>query len=173
MAVVTIKSNSINNAESQPQVRNLSTVTKGSTTESVAALAVGSSDNTASTYRAFRVKSSWRLSSLQFMNAALTGGSSYKLGVALPTASGGGLPIANADVIFGSGVSFVSARPGYIDLLAPTVAGGSADPANVEKRIWELLGLTADPFVEYDLTITAVTPATVGGNIGVKAQWCD
>jgi hypothetical protein len=34
--------------------------------------------------------------------------------------------------------------------------------ANAEKRVWELLGLSADPGLEYDVTLTLTAAATAG-----------
>ncbi len=48
-------------------------------------------------------------------------------------------------------------------------AGGAI--ANLNLRVWELLGLAADPEAMYHLIVTAVTAGTAGGNLAVRYNW--
>ena len=61
---------------------------------------------------------------------------------------------------------------------AQSVAGANAtglnlrfeadDVANVEKRIWELLGLTADPNLEYDVALTLTAGISASGTLALQ-----
>ncbi len=42
------------------------------------------------------------------------------------------------------------------------------DVANVEKRIWELLGLTADPNLEYDVALTLTAAISASGTLALQ-----
>lgn len=169
MAVVNIKSTSITNADATPLTLSNPQIARGQPVESIAAISMGASDSANSTYRVCRISSSARLSSLQVANDANTGGTSYKAGVLLTAADGGGTAVSNSDGIFFSAVTMASARANFTELLSPAIAGNSASVANMEKRVWELLGLSADPYKVYDLAVTAVTPGSAGGNLAVKA----
>ena len=42
------------------------------------------------------------------------------------------------------------------------------DVANVEKRIWELLGLSADPNLEYDVALTLTAAISASGTLALQ-----
>jgi hypothetical protein len=170
MGVVNINSGQITNDLATPAVLNNPYVAGGGDIVYVDVCAAGAADSANSVYRYFRVPSGARIQDIQVMNDANTSGTSYKCGVLL--INGGGVVVTGSDAIFiPSGTTMASARSVWTSLYFPAVAGSGAAVANVGKRVWELLGLTADPFAIYDLAITAVTPGSAGGNMALQASW--
>src|SRR6185437_16015509 len=158
MSVVNVLSTQITNDEATPSVRNNPYIAGGGDVEFTDVCAAGASDSAGSTYRFFRIPSNARIVDIQAMNDANTSGTSYKIGVLNTDPNGGGVVVAGSDAIFTpAGTSMASARNVWTSVYFPAVAGNSAAVANVGKRVWELLGLAADPNANYDVAITAVT----------------
>lgn len=130
----------------------------------------GASDLAATGYRFFRIPSSAQITSIELQNSPIPGGN-YCLGLYLPS---GGAAIANA-ILCPQGLTLDTGRNVWTDVYMPSVVGGSPSPVNVGKRLWELLGLPADPSgiqdVVYDLVLTAVTPGTAAGIISMQAKY--
>lgn len=122
------------------------------------AIAAAATDAVGSKYRFGRVRSSDVIHSLAFAATALTAGS-ISLGLYLPNT--GAVVSAN---LFATAVSAASAVPvteeRYTNL-ALTTAG---------KRVWELLGLSADPVLVYDVVGTSTIVATVAGTLFVRCS---
>lgn len=166
MAVVNVNSGQIANDLLTPPVLNNPYVAGGVYRENVDVCTAGATDSAGSTYRFCRVPSNARIGDVEVMNDANTVGTSYKCG--LYGVNGGAIAVANADVIFFSAVTMASARNVWTSLYFPSILAGGGAVANCTKRVWELLGLSADPNLLYDVVITAVTPGTAGGNMAVK-----
>ena len=43
--------------------------------------------------------------------------------------------------------------------------------AKIEKRVWELLGLSADPQLDYDLALTGDTVGTAAGSVSLRVRF--
>jgi hypothetical protein len=74
---------------------------------------------------------------------------------------------------FGSAVSIASALS-HSDITHeadPGDAGAGWGQADVEKPLWQALGLTADPYIEYDIALTLTAATTAAGTISVKVQF--
>lgn len=168
MAVVNVKSVQVSNFDAQPRILTNPWIALGSVEAGVGIVACGATDSGGSTYRVGFIRSGDFVNSLQVMNDANAAGTSYKFGVALNTQDGGALPVTFADQIFASAVSMVGARSIFTEILFPSILNAGGLAANTNLRVWELLGLTVDPFKEYHLLMTAVTPGTGGGNVAVK-----
>lgn len=170
MGVVNVNSTQITNALATPPVLNNGYLSGGSDFTATDVCTMGASDSNNSTYRFFRIPSNAMITNLAVMNDANTSGTSYKGGVLL--VNGGSTVVAGSDAIFfPSGTSMASARNIWTNLYFPAVAGASAAVANVNKRVWELLGLSADPNAIYDVVITAVTAGSAGGSLAVSMNW--
>lgn len=128
----------------------------------VATVAVAAADSNTSTYRFFRVHSSWRCAALFIANDAISSGLSFDIGL-YETAEAGG---AAKDVdYFASAVSVVTARGAWTEIsLEATTAGG--DVANVEKSIYTILSLTAHQY--YDVVATANVVGSAAGDISLQ-----
>lgn len=170
MGVVNVNSTQITNDLATPVVLNNSYLAGSFIKELVDTVSAGAADSNASTYRFGRIPSNARISDLEVMNDANTSGTSYKCGVLL--INGGTTVVSGSDAIFfPTGTSMASARNTWTSLYFPAIAGASAAVANVGKRVWELLGLTADSNLTYDVVITAVTAGSAGGSMAVKLSW--
>jgi Ubiquitin-activating enzyme E1 FCCH domain len=143
--------------------------------EAYAVCACAVTDQAGQVYRFFRVPSGARIMQLYVMNSGNPTGSSYQCGLFISPA---GAPVTTkaSSVLFGP-LSMDLARSTWTDVYAPTQVGGAAAVTNVGLRVWELLGLAADPSsstlvdVLYDVAITALTPGQTGGNIALRVQY--
>lgn len=171
MAVVNTKSTLVTNADATPVVLSNPYQAFGNDANEVAVCSVAASDSAASVYRFFRIPSNARIIDLQVQNDALTSGTSYKGGVLFTAGDGGGVVVTGSDAILFSVLSLVAARSFWTSVYFPAIAAGSGAVANVNLRIWELLGLTADPFKLYDIAVSAVTPSSVLGNVALQLTY--
>lgn len=162
MAVVNTKSLAISNRDAQPKTLNPGYLdgqglrTKRGTVEKA------TTDSDTSVYRFFPIRSSDVVNSLEIFNDALTGATSYKVGLYSPAKAGGA---AVSDALFATGLSLASASTVGVNLTFSAV-----DIANIGKRVWELLGLSADPYLEYDVCLTLVTAGSAAGTISLRAS---
>lgn len=159
MAVVAVKSAGITNADAGTPVN---AALSGASVESAVGLAtVANGDSIGSVYRLVRVASNARMSALSLFTTAITT-CAGDVGLYQTAANGGA--VVDAD-FFGAAQSLATASAGI------NVLGGNIlAPANREKRIWEALGLSADPNRQYDIAVTLTAAAGSAGTIGVDAQ---
>lgn len=163
MAVANTKSTAITNADATPIVITNRNIIKGPVFCAGATVEVAAADDDGSVFRMVRLPSNARVISITRFNDAITLGTAYEIGLHQTAANGGA--VADADV-------FASA----VDLSAASVVGveqryEAADINGIEKRLWELLGLTSDSQREYDLTFTGTTVGTSAGTISVEVLW--
>lgn len=158
MAVVALKSTAITNATATPPVPNSANVVAGNLRESQGFAVITSGDSVASTYRLFRIRSADRVSQILV----------YSPDIGTTTAGDLGLYRTNPDAgavvdvdFFASALSLNGGALNGSDITFEAAAAGGSI-ANAEKRVWEALGLTADPHLEYDvvLTLTGAADAT-------------
>lgn len=176
MAVVNGLSTQLTNTYALPPVLSSPHIAAGIDTSLVDVCAVAATDSAGSIYRYFRIPSNARIEDIQVMNDALTSGSSYKIGVYKvgdPGSSGGAVVLANSDLIFGSAISFVTARSIWTSVYFPSILNAGGAAANTKLRIWELLGFTSDPVQTYDIGIAAVTASSVAGNIAMQLTYVE
>lgn len=164
MAVVNTVSSIISNADAAPPVHNKPHIDGGMLRVSVATLEIAAGDDDGSTYRFFRVPSGARVHSLRVLNDAITGGTAYNCGLYNIAAQNGGALVNGS--LFASSVDMSTARTVPIDLVFEQL-----DIANAEKRIWELLSLTRDPHITYDVVLRALTVGTVSGTITLQLEY--
>lgn len=145
-------------ANNQKANGNLDRATVKST---MSVVAVNANDNATSTYKLVRLPSNAYLRKVVIYNDALTGGTQYNVGVA---GVDGTTTTAN---LFATNTSFVTAsKNGTND-----VRFSNLSLATIDQPLWQLMGLSTDGGGYYDLTITAVTPSTVAGNIAVIVDY--
>ena len=159
MPVNAYKTLSITNLDATPILRANPWVHGGNAKQFAGTVEAVNGDSIGSTYRFFRVGSWMRPVSLTLFCDALTGGAA-DLGLYRAAADGGAVV---SQSLFASAQSIASAN----------VAGIQArfeadDVANVEKRIWELLGLTADPNLEYDVALTLTAGISASGTLALQ-----
>lgn len=159
MAVVAVKSTSVTNATASPRVQNPVGLENGTVIRAInSKVAVSNGDSTGSIYRFGKIRSSDYVDRLRLVTADI--GTTTTADVGLYATNGG----AVADVDFFA--SAVSLKDGAVDsdiTFESAAAGGLY--TNCEKRVWEALGLSADPHVEYDVAMTLTGDADAAGTV--------
>lgn len=166
MAVVNTKSTIVSNADAAPYVATPALISGGRMREQVGHVAVAAGDDDNSVYRVARVHSNVRISELLVTNDAITGGSSYDLGLYDTDENGGA--VVDAD-LFASAASMASANT-MRDL---THESGQWPLEESEQALWEALGLTEDPDKLYDIAFTANTVGSAAGDIVAHVRYVD
>jgi hypothetical protein len=161
MAVENKKSAAITNRDATPRVACAAHLVRGPVFVATGTVEVAAADDDASVFRLFRVRSSDKLLNIFIANDAITGMTDCDVGI-YQTAERGGAVVTKD--VFADGVTFASALD-YRDLLNNDDA---ADIAEVDKLVWERLGLTSDPQLEYDVCITANTIGSGAGTLAGK-----
>jgi hypothetical protein len=168
MAVVDTLSTELTNLDADPRVLAEPQHWHGRVRIKSATAAVAAADDDGSLYRFVRVKSSDSLKSIQIYCDAVTGATDYDCG--LYTIGSGGAEV-DAD-LYADGLNFETAAPAvpHVVATAPYIEARFGDastalPQDVNNRVWEDLGLAADPGLEYDLVLTANTVGSGAGDI--------
>jgi len=163
MAVANTKSTSVTNADAtQPGVQSKSYIQGGIPVVSVGTVEVAASDDNNSVYRMVKISSSARVNQISFVSDAIAGATDYNMGLHKPAVLGGAVVTDN---LFADALNLTTGNTIPLD-----VTFGRVNIADIEKRVWELLGLTADPFIEYDLTLTGIVVGTAAGTISVCVE---
>jgi len=163
MAVANTKSTIVTNADASPRKMTSAKVSHGRLREAVATVETLAADDAESLYRLFRVKSNWRISSLEIGHDAVTAMNTADIGIWQTADNGGAVVDAN---YFGSAVDMTSAAA-LTDRMYEATA---TEISEIEKELWQLLDLTADPEIEYDIGVIATTtgpsvPVTISGRL--------
>ena len=163
MAVVNTKSTSITNVDAGDL--NADYKTRGPIREAVETLEAVSGDSIASTYRMVRVWSGWRVTDVILDCDAITT-CAADIGLYRTAADGGA--VVDADF-------FASAQSLATVLNSQNVTNESAvvDIANKGKRLWEMLALTADPGVWYDVVVTLTAAAGSAGTVTLRVRFAE
>src|SRR3990167_1747900 len=165
MAVVNTKSPAISRAdERQPRVDTPSHIQAGSPVIAVGTVEISSADDDTSVYRFVRIPSGARVNKIEALTDAITGGTDYNLGLYKPADVGGGAVVD--DNLFADALDLSSGNTIPVE-----VTFDQQDIADIEKRVWELLGLSADPHTEYDVALTAVTAGTGAGTVSLRMTY--
>lgn len=163
MAVVAVKSTVVTNHNAQPRVQNSAGLENGVLVRAINAnVAVGSGDSAASIYRFGKIRSSDWVDRLRLVSADIGTTTAGDVGLYdLLTHSNGG---AVVDVDYFA--SAVSLSGGAIDSDISFESGAAGGVyTNSEKRVWEALGLSADPHKEYDVALTLTGAADAAGTV--------
>jgi hypothetical protein len=165
MAVVNTLATAVSNADAQPMVVNPAYAQNGPLKRFGGTVEKAAGDSDTSTYRIARLRSGDVLHTMTLFNDALAGATSVKVGLYRTAADGGA---AVSDALFATGLSLASASTTGTSILF-----NNQDIANVNKRLWEALGLSADPQIEYDLVVTLATAGGAAGTISVHGTFCN
>lgn len=167
MAVANTKASNVTNADATPPAKNAAFISGGVLREIVGTVEVLAADDNGSVFRLARVHSSWRISEIDVLNDAITSGATYDIGL-YQTAENGGAAV-DADC-YATDVSFTTARAatGAVEL-----GFEAKDVANIEKRVWEDAGLSADPGRYYDLCLTGDAVGSGAGTISVRVRYVE
>lgn len=163
MAVVAVNSTSVTNYNATPRVQIPRGKADGEVVRAInETVAVTSGDSATSVYRFGKIRSSDWVDRIRMVSADIGTTTAADLGLYdLLTATNGGT-VVDVD-FFGSAISL---NGGAIDsdvTFEAAAAGGLY--TNGAKRVWEALGLTADPGKEYDVAATLTGAADAAGTI--------
>lgn len=161
MAVVNTLATPVSNADASPVVPNYPKLVNGDLRCSAGSVTKAGSDSNASTYRLARLPSHARIVGLGIKSAAITGMTDVDIGVYQTAANGGAVVEKDA---LEDGLDMSSA--------INTIAGpGGVAAADGLKPLWELLGLSEDPGIDYDIVATANAAGAGSGVIGLNVLW--
>jgi hypothetical protein len=160
MALVALKSTAVTNQDLGVAANSWEAT--GGVRSSVGLVTANNNDNIGSTYRLTRIPSNARLSVASLFTAAITTGAG-DVGLYRTAADGGA--VVDAD-FFIAAQSIATASAGI-----NVIGGNLLSPANRNKRVWEALGLAADPGTYYDVAITLTAATTGAGAVGIEVQW--
>lgn len=163
MAVANTKSTHITNADATPPVLTQGFIGRGRLEECVGTVETLAADDAASVYRLCRVPSNARITSILLASDAITGASASDVGVYKTAANGGA---AVDDDFFATDVD-ISSATAFTEVINEATA---TDKDKVEKRLWELLSLSVDPMIDYDICVT-VNDVTAAGTISMKVKY--
>ena len=165
MATANTKSTIVTNADTlNGAKKNGLHLTGGRVRHARATVEVAAADDNASVYRFFRVHSSWSVLQLLVWNDAIASGSQFDIGLHDIAENGGA---AIDDDCWATQVSMTSARAVPLDA---TFEALNVD--KIEKKVWEVAGLSADPNKMCDITMTADTVGTAAGTISMLMYYC-
>lgn len=166
MAVANTKSNAITNLDATPAVRNPLYLMGGVVREARGTVEIAAADCDTSVYRLVRVHSSWLISEIKRFNDAITSGADFDVGLYETAENGGAVKNINC---FADAVSLTSGSvTGVQDMFE---AGADEGVEDLEKRVWEFAGDTADPNKFYDLCYTGVTVGSGAGTLSVIVRY--
>lgn len=169
MAVVTTKAGAITNRDATPRVATNAGLAAGAVKGFVGVVEAVSGDSIASKYIMGQIPSNAYAEVLRLYSDAVTT-CAADIGIYRTTADGG----AVVDVDFyASAQSLASALSGTdVTHEADAADAGSGNGnADLEKPLWQRLGLTSDPKVMYDVVITLTAAAGSAGTIGLRGQY--
>lgn len=166
MAVEALKSSVITNADATPPVLSNARLAHCSMLEAVGTKQASASASIGSTYRLCRIPSNARVSEVILSCDAFDTTGAADIGVYQTAANGGA--VVDAD-FFASAVVLTTALPNT----AVTHESGVFGIEDVEKPLWEALGLSADPQRDYDiaLTLTAANGAGATPDVTLRVRY--
>lgn len=162
MAVVTVSSTPVANADAKPVVKNSAKIAEGSLLNSVGSVALANGDSIGSVYRMVRIRSGCRVDSITMLNDAITSGAA-DIGLYNTQANGGAVV---SQQFFAAAASIATASGG-----APVGNLNLMKAAQATLRVWEILGLARDPGIEYDVALTLTAATTAAGSVALKASY--
>lgn len=161
-----LKSAVLTNADASPPVINNANIAGGFVRQVRGAITTASADTTNDVHRFVRVPSNARISRVRLdTQAAFTTAGAADFGVYQTAANGGA--VVDAD-LFGSAVSLSAAKREGLDI---TFESGEYTMAESVQPLWQVLGLTSDPNIEYDIAATVTTTYNGGQPYAVSVDY--
>jgi hypothetical protein len=137
---------------------------RGQAFNAVGKVEVANGDSIASILRVVTVPSCARIARLSLRCTAITSAAA-DIGLYLAPKFGGAVASV---ALFASAQSIASALVPWTDI---TNESTTITPTLVERRLWEVLGLSADPVVEYDIAFTLTAAATAAGQATLMVDY--
>jgi len=164
MAVVDTKATVISNRDSSPKVLSNSRISNGVLKSCIGVVEAANGDSANSKYFFGTVPSNARISNLLLSCDGAGTNTAMDIGIYKSTLDGGA--VVDADC-------FASAQALGTALVKSSVLheSGVFGIEDSEKPLWEVLGLTADPKLEYDIVGTVTTAADSADTIVLECLY--
>jgi hypothetical protein len=172
MAVVNVKATAVTNGDASSQTVNALKIDGGRIRGRVGTVEAANGDSIGSTYRVARVKSGDRISRVLLSCDAITT-CAGDVGI-YDIASVNSGAVVDAD-FFASAQSLAAAlvNSDITHEADAADAGAGFGLADVEKPLWQALGLASDPGKQYDVVVTLTAAAASAGTIAIKVEYVD
>lgn len=167
MAVVNTKSGMITDMDATPVVEAAAYRHHGRVRSMNESFSIANGDSATSTIRVLRVWSGWRIEEVLISSPDIGTTTAADIGLYKVAADGGA--VVDAD-FFASALSLSGGAHVKVDI---TREQAVITPANADTRIWEQLGLTADPQIWYDVTLTLTGAADAAGVGDLTVRYVD
>lgn len=168
MATVSVSSTQITNRDSSPKVLNNSRISRGALLCSMGVCATTAADDIGSKYKLCSIPSNARVAQVLLSCTSLGTAGAANVGIWQTTENGGA--VVDAD-FFGSAVSLTSALSNSDITTEANGASSAHSKANMEKPLWEALGLSADPKRDYDVVAQLSTATVDAGAIALQVTY--
>jgi len=164
MAVVTTKSAQITNRDATPRVAINAYQAGAAKKTACGTVSIANGDSVGSRYIHCSIPSNARVSSVRKTHPDIGTTTAGDIGLYKTTADGGA--VVDADFFTAASVFNAGA------VLATEVGFGNVlSAANAEKRVWEALGLTSDPKIQYDVCTTLTGAADAAGTLFLDVDY--
>lgn len=167
MAVVVRLSTQMTNRDSLPRVTSNPGAVCGMLRGFAASLETVSGDSIGSTYRLAQVPSNAVMHSLRLYSDDVGTTTIADIGL-YDTTENGGAVVSQA--LFASAVVINAGALNGTDVLYEAVTSG-ADISDMEKAVWQQLGLATDPKKNYDVVMTLTAAADAAATVAVKGSF--
>lgn len=164
MATVTLFSTQITNRDASPRELNNGYLTKGMLFESVGTVETSAADDIGSTYNLCSIPSNARISDVLLTCDDLGTAGAANIGLYDTTANGG----AVVDADFFASAQLLTSALDKTSVLHESAVFGKED---VEKRVWEILGLSSDPKKDYDVVLTLSAATVDAGTVSMHVRY--
>lgn len=164
MAVETVKSSHITNRDADPRVKTNARVAKMAMQMAAGTCAASAASSVGSKYILCQIPSNARVSQVLLSCDASGATGTTDIGIYQTTANGGA--VVDADH-FASAVVITSALKNS-DV---TFESGVYGVEDIEKPLWEALGLSVDPQRDYDVVATITAIHADGGDISLQLSY--
>lgn len=165
MAVVTTKSAYITNRDATPAQLSNARSANASLKQASGLVAIASGDSVASKYIFFSLPSNAVVSMMRINSPDIGTTTVGDLGLYRTTKDGGA--VVDADFF----ASALSLKDGAMAFTVVLNESGVYPVTNMEKPLWQALGLTADPNVDYDVVLTLTGAADAAGDVLLQTQF--
>jgi hypothetical protein len=164
MAVVTVKSNAITNRDATPVAISNGRINGGEMLHARAVLAIANGDSVGSKYLGVSLPSNAVPVSVRLSAPDI--GTTTAADVGLYKSTRDGSAVVDAD-FFKAAVVLNAGAIAKSEL----VNGNVITLANGEKAIWDALGLSADPNLQYDVGLTLTGAADAAGTVLLEVDY--
>ena len=164
MATVSLYSTQITNRDASPRALTNSSIVKAQVYSSIGVIESSAADDIGSVYYMCTVPSNARMSALKLSCDSTGTTGTADIGLYQTTANGSA--VVDAD-FFASAQALTTALKNSDVMLE----SGVFDPSEMEQPLWETLGLSADPKIDYDICLTLTEATVSAASIALEALY--